>query len=182
MCSAWDRFSRIKVQSRRGGYSNREQATCQLALRAHDPARKLKNPTNPKIAKKHQPDIQIPITARDRTNTGKYPKNMIRVFWGYSGGYLKGYLRESHILYVGGYFCISWASHSVAGRRVVKTCPLLHHISRPTELLPDDCNDVLTMHARIAFCVGLRCIAFRACLWGRGSCASVGSSCKLLEI
>ena len=74
---------------------------------------RAENPTNPKIGQKYQPDIQIPPTAGDRKNTpkipGKYPKNTNFVFFWYSGRYLKGYFGESHVLYVGGYFCTSLA-------------------------------------------------------------------------
>ena len=71
------------------------------------------NPTNPKIGQKYQPDKQIPLTAGDRKNTPKipekYPQNTNFVFLEYSRGYLKGYFGESHVLYVGGYFCTSLA-------------------------------------------------------------------------
>ena len=75
---------------------------------------RAENPTNPKIGQKYQPDIQIPPTAGDRKNIPKtpekYPKNTkVSYFFLYSGGYLKGYFGESHVLYVGGYFCISLA-------------------------------------------------------------------------
>ena len=74
---------------------------------------RAENPTNPKIGQNYQPDIQIPPTAGDRKNTPKipekYPENTNFVIFEYSKGYLKGYFGESHVLYVGGYFCTSLA-------------------------------------------------------------------------
>ena len=74
---------------------------------------RAQNPTNPKTGQKYQPDIQIPPTVGDRKNTPKipekYPKNTNFVFFEHSRGYLKGYFGESHVLYVGGYFCMSLA-------------------------------------------------------------------------
>ena len=78
---------------------------------------RAENPTNPKIRQKYKPDIQIPPMAGDRKNTPKrpekYPEDTNFVFFEYSRGYLKGYLKgyfgESHVLYVGGYFCTSLA-------------------------------------------------------------------------
>ena len=64
----------------------------------------------PKIPARH---TNSPYMAGDRKNTlkipEKYPENTNFVFFEYSRGYLKGYFGESHVLYVGGYFCTSLA-------------------------------------------------------------------------
>ena len=86
------------------------------------PSYRAENPTNPKISQKYQPDIQIPPTAGDRKNTPKIPqKYEFHIFLVFQG-YLERYFGVSHVVYVGGYFCISWAFllQSVAGRGVVK--------------------------------------------------------------
>ena len=98
-----------------------------LSLTTHDPATEQKTPQTREWAKIPAQHTNSPY---GRGST-KYPENTrkitkkyeYRIFFQYSKGYLKGYFGESHVLYVGRYFCILWAFLFCSWSRGCQVCP-----------------------------------------------------------